>query len=125
MISQSMLKAARLFVTRWRRTIRGSELVRRADTGDTEQLDFSQMPENVEDDLSDAKIEACVELICKCGSKPAVALLVLMATLEKATHPKALANVAKHLVFTCCAESNVNEMVDAHIAQLESELLRE
>jgi len=103
-----------------------AELVRRADTGETtEQLDFSQTPVNNEDDLSDAKIEACVELICKSGSKPAVALLVLMATLEKATHPKALANVAKHLVFTCCAESNVNEMVDAHIAQLESELLRE
>jgi len=103
-----------------------AELVRRADTGDTtEELDFSQMPENIEDDSSDAKIEACVELICKSGSKAAVALLVLMATLEKATHPKALANIAKHLVFTCCAEANVNGMVDAHIAQLESELLRE
>src|ERR1043165_3671896 len=103
-----------------------AELVRRADMGDTtEQLDFSQMPENNEDDSSDAKIEACVELICNAGSKASVALLVLMATLEKATHPKALANVAKHLVFTCCTEANVNGMVDAHIAQLEDELLRE
>jgi hypothetical protein len=66
-----------------------AELVRRADMGDTtEQLDFSQMPENNEDDSSDAKIEACVELICNAGSKASVALLVLMATLEKATHRK-------------------------------------
>jgi hypothetical protein len=79
-----------------------AELVRRADMGDTtEQLDFSQMPENNEDDSSDAKIKACVELICNAGSKASVALLVLMATLEKATHPKALANVAKHLVGLC------------------------
>jgi hypothetical protein len=103
-----------------------AELVRRADSGDTtEQLDFSQMPENDEDVSSAAKIEACVELICGAGSKACVALLVLMATLEKATHPKALANIAKHLVFTCCAGSNVNGMVDAQIEMLESELLRE
>lgn len=103
-----------------------AELVRRADTGETtEQLDFSQAPDDNEDYSSDAKIEACVQLICKSGSKATVALLVLMATLERATHPKAIANVAKHLVFSCCAESNLNGMVDAHIAQLESELLRE
>jgi hypothetical protein len=48
-----------------------------------------------------------------------------MATLEKTAHPKALANVAKHLVFACCAESNVNGMVDAQVTALESELLRE
>jgi len=103
-----------------------AELVRRADAGEgTEQLDFSQTPENGEDDSTEAKIEACVELICGAGSKACVALLVLMATLEKAMHPKALANVAKHLVFTCCAESNLNGMVDAQVAVLESELLRE
>ena len=103
-----------------------AELVRRADTGDDiEQLDFSQAPENDEDNSSNAKIEACVELICGASSKASVALLVLMATFEKASHPKALANIAKHLVFNCCAEANVNGMVDAHIAQLESELLRE
>lgn len=104
-----------------------AELVRRADAGEagSEQLDFSQTPDTNEGDFSDAKIEACVELICRAGSKASVALLVLMATLEKATHPKALANVAKHLVFTCCAESNLNGMVDAQVSALESELLRE
>lgn len=103
-----------------------AELVRRADAGEaSEQLDFSQTPDTNEGDSSEAKIEACVELICQAGSKACVALLVLMATLEKATHPKALANVAKHLVFTCCAESNLNGIVDAQVSTLESELLRE
>ena len=51
------------------------------------------------------------------------ALLVLMATLETATHPKALANLAKHVAFTNCGELNLYGMVDAQIAVLESELL--
>lgn len=104
-----------------------AELVRRADAGEAgcEQLDFSQTPDTDEDDSSEAKVEACVELICSTSSKARVALLVLMATLEKAAHPKALANVAKHLVFTCCAESNLNGMVDTQVSMLESELLRE
>jgi hypothetical protein len=46
-----------------------------------------------------------------------------MATLENATHLKALANVAKHLAFTRCGDLNVYGMVDAQIAVLESELL--
>ena len=50
------------------------------------------------------------------------ALLVLMATLENATHPKALANLAKHLAFTRCGELNLNGMVDGQIAMLEGEL---
>ena len=103
-----------------------AELVRRADAGETtEQLDFSQTPDTNDDDSTEAKIEGCVELICRASGKAAIGLLVLMGTLEKAAHPKALANVAKHLVFACCAESNVNGMVDTHIAHLESDLLRE
>ena len=103
-----------------------AELVRRADAGEaSDQLDFSQTPDTKEDDSCDIKVEACVELICRAGSKASVALLVLMATLERATYPKALANAAKHLVFTCCAESNLNGMVDAQVSALESEVLRE
>jgi hypothetical protein len=49
-------------------------------------------------------------------------LLVLMATLENATHPKALANRVKHLAFTHCAELNLDGMVDAQVALLEDEL---
>jgi hypothetical protein len=103
-----------------------AELVRRADAGETtEQLDFSQTPDSNDDDSTEAKIEGCVELICRASGKAAIGLLVLMATLEKAAHPKALANIAKHLVFTCCAESNLNGMVDAQVSALERELLRE
>jgi len=103
-----------------------AELVRRADSGETtDQLDFSQTPDSNDDDSTEAKIEGCVELICRASGNAAIGLLVLMATLEKAAHPKALANIAKHLVFTCCAESNLNGMVDAQVSALERELLRE
>ena len=63
-------------------------------------------------------------MICRAVMKTqSAALLVLMATLENATHPKALANMAKHLAFTRCGELNLNGMVDAQIAVIESELL--
>jgi hypothetical protein len=62
-------------------------------------------------------------MICQAGDRPAAALLVLMATLENASHPKALANTAKHLAFTRCGELNLCGMVDAQIAVLEGELL--
>ena len=105
-----------------------AELVRRADAGEAipGTLDFSQTPGTNEDDSSEDKIEALTEIICRVGDEAgtkSAALLVLMATLENATHPKALANLAKHLAFTRCGELNLNGMVDAHIAELQSELL--
>jgi hypothetical protein len=48
-----------------------------------------------------------------------------MGKLQNSTHPKVLANTAKHLAFTRCGELNFCGMVDAQIAVLESELLRE
>ena len=72
---------------------------------------------------SEERIEALVDLIGSAGAGPAVALLVLLSMLENSSHPKALANTAKHLVFTRCGESNVYGMVDAQIATLENELL--
>ena len=42
-------------------------------------------------------------MICRAGDEPetkSAALLVLTATIENATHPKVLANTAKHLAFT-------------------------
>jgi hypothetical protein len=42
---------------------------------------------------------------------------------ENATHPKALVNLAKHFAFTRCGELDLNGMVDAQVAVLESELL--
>ena len=66
------------------------------------------------------------EIICRAGDEPeikAAALLVLMATLENSSPPKALANTAKHLAFIRCGELNLYGMVDAQIALTEAELL--
>lgn len=62
-------------------------------------------------------------MICRAGDEAAAALLVLMGMLEDSTHPKVLANTAKHFAFTRCGESNLYGMVDAQIAVVESELL--
>jgi hypothetical protein len=77
-------------------------------------MDFSEFSEDSEDGSTEQKIEALVELICRAGDEPetkSAALLVLMATLENATHPKVLANAAKHFAFSRCGELNVCGMV--------------
>jgi hypothetical protein len=96
-----------------------AELVRRAEAGESvvDNLDIDG------EDPREEKIEALAEMICRAGDEPAVALLVLMAMLENATYPKALANTAKHLAFTRCAELNLHGIVDEQIAVLEGELL--
>jgi hypothetical protein len=96
------------------------DLVRRVDAGETIIDNLSVQ------DSDGEKVEALAELICRAGDEPgtkSAALLVLMATLENATHRKALANAAKHLAFTRCGELNLCGMVDAQIAVLEAELL--
>jgi len=102
-----------------------AELVRRADAGEDVVEDFQSLETN-DDDASEEKIAALAEMICRAGDEPATksaALLVLMATLERADHPKALANTAKHLAFTRCGELNFCDMVDAQIPLLENQLL--
>ena len=99
------------------------ELVRRADAGETllDEAGYLNISRTDED-----KIAALAELICRAGDEAgtkSAALLVLMSTLENASHPKALANLAKHLAFTRCGELNFNGVVDAQIAVFESELL--
>ena len=96
-----------------------ARLVRQADAIGT--IDLSEMLLNEADSIED-KIKMLTEKICRGGEEPAAALLVLMSTVENATHPKALANIAKHLVFTRCGELNVYGMVDAQIAALEGKL---
>ena len=93
------------------------ELVRRVDAGET-LIDNLHVPPTIEE-----KIEIMARIICRAGAESAAALLVLMSTLENASHPKALANAVKHFAFTRCVESNLNGMVDAQIEMLESELL--
>jgi len=90
--------------------------VRRADAGET--IDNRDIPTtNVE------KIEALAEIICGGGNQAPAALLVLMATLEDAPEPAALAHAAKHFAFTRCGELNLFDMVDAQTALFESKLL--
>jgi hypothetical protein len=103
-----------------------AKLVRRADAGEAivDAIDFSETPENIPSE-EEERITALAEIICRAGDDAemkSAALLVLMATLENATNPKALANIAKHLAFTRCGELNVNGMVDAQIAMLQGEL---
>ena len=101
-----------------------AELVRRANAGET--LDFSQSLDTDEDPSNQEKIETLAEIICRAGDEAetkSAALLVLMATIENATHPKALANTTKHLAFARCGELNTHGMVDAQVAALEVKLL--
>jgi hypothetical protein len=92
------------------------QLVRCVDAGES-------IIDNLYVHSSEEKIEALTDLICRAGDEPSAALLVLLATIENSTHPKALANTAKHLAFTRCGELNMYGMLDAQIATLEDELL--
>ena len=93
-----------------------ARLVRRAEANE-------DVVENIQTDNStEEKIEALAEMICRAGEESTAALLVLMGTLENSTHPKVLANRAKHFAFTRCGESNLFGMIDAQIAVIESEL---
>jgi len=76
-------------------------------------------------DVSDLeKIESLIDIICGTGAaQVAGALFVLMGTLQNSSEPDALAHAAKHIAFTRCGELNLNGMVDAHLAVVESELL--
>ena len=97
-----------------------AELVRRADAGE----DIFENRPSLETG-EDEKIAALTEIICQAGDETTAALFVLMGKLQNSTHPKVLANTAKHLAFTRCGELNFCGMVDAQIAVLENELLRE
>ena len=82
--------------------------------------------ESHEQDIADEeKIAVLIDVICRAGDEPttkSAALLVLMATVENSSHPKALANVAKHLGSTRCGELNVCGIIDAQISMLEADL---
>src|SRR5215475_11039957 len=118
-----MRRVARLFVTLWRSTIRCWRISCVALMRETivDEAGFLKISNTDEE-----KIAALAELICRAGDEAgtkSAALLVLMSTLENASHPKALANLAKHFAFTRCGELNFNGMVEAQLAVLESELL--
>ena len=100
-----------------------AEFVRRADAGETllDEAGYLNISNTDEE-----KVEALAELICRAGDEAgtkSAALLVLMSTLENASHPKALANLVKHFAFTRCGELNFNGVVESQSALFESELL--
>ena len=104
-----------------------AELVRCADAGENifETVDFSQTPDTLEQDLSDKRVRALADLICRDGDEPetkSAALLVLMSSIEDSAYPKSLANTAKHLAFARCGELNLYGMVEAQVATVEHEL---
>src|SRR5689334_21656846 len=104
-----------------------AELVRRADEGETalKTIDFSQTPDTREQDLSDKRVRALADIICRGGDEPeakSAALLVLMSSIEDSAYPKSLANTAKHLAFARCGELNVYGIVEAQVATVEREL---
>ena len=118
---------------RWRAVVRYAleindpwlaDLVRRADDDEPiiDTVEFSLEPATSEDDSSD-NIELLTQIISRSSDEAAAALFVIMGTLENSTHPKLLANAAKHLAFTRCAEANLFGIVDAQIAVVEGELL--
>ena len=66
--------------------------MRRADAGEDVVPDIQSL-ETDGDDVSEEKIASLAEMICRDGNEPATksaALLVLMAALERADHPKRL-----------------------------------
>ena len=101
-----------------------AELVRRADA-EEDVFENVQSLETNNDDSTNEKIAALTEIICRAGDETSAALFVLMGRLQNSAHPEVLANTAKHLAFTRCGELNFAGMVDAQIAILENELLRE
>jgi hypothetical protein len=101
-----------------------ADLVQRAEAGEHIVDTFESMrTSDDEDDSTTRKIEALSEIICRAGDESTAALFVLVGTLEGSEHPKELANRAKHLAFSRCAELNLYGMVDAQIAVVEGELL--
>lgn len=105
-----------------------AELVRRADAGERviDALERSEISETNEDDLSEERVEALAEIICRARDEPetkSAALFVLMGAIEHSNDPKLLANSVKHFAFSRCGEFNLYGMVDAQIAVIEGELL--
>jgi hypothetical protein len=101
------------------------ELVSRAEAGQNIVDTFESLrpPLPNEDNSTLRRIEALAEILCRSGDEPTVALFTLMETLESSMQPKVLASRAKHVAFSRCGELHVYEMIDAQLAELESELL--
>jgi hypothetical protein len=98
-----------------------AELIHRAEADENiiDTFESLRTPNTDEDDSTAGKIEALTKIICRGGDEPTAALYVLMGTLEDCTRPQELAQRAKHLAFTRCAELNLYGMADTHLAGIE------
>ena len=106
-----------------------AELVDRADAGENlfETVDFSQTPDTIEQDLTDKRVRALADMICREGNEPETksgALLVLMSSIEDSAYPKSLANTAKHLAFERCGELNLTGWSRLRLQQLSTNCWR-
>lgn len=104
-----------------------SELVRRAETGDT-ILDTVNIPglQRNHRELSRQDAQILAKIICSDDHDPgnrSAALLVLMAALETSAKPKDTCYVIKQFAFARCGELNLFGMVDAQVELLQGELL--
>ena len=87
--NRSAQKPESLFVTAWKiNDPRLPELVRSVDAGES-------IIDNPYVNSSEEKIETLTELIYQAGNEPSAALLVLLATLENSTQPKALCELGE------------------------------
>ncbi len=96
-----------------------AKLVKRAEAGETfiaeagehiiDANGFSETSEIGHRDSSPEKIEALAQMICRSGEESSAALFVLMAALQDATDPQALAHSLKHFAFTRCGEFNFGD----------------
>ena len=104
-----------------------AELVRRVDAGEAidDNFNLAEIPETFNESSRGEKIGVLTEIICRAGDEPEIksaALFVLMAIIENARHPKALANTAKYSAFIWCAEMNPYNLVVAQVEMMEREL---
>jgi hypothetical protein len=124
----------RTIAPEWRTIIRAAlelndpwlaDLVNRAEAGENIVDTFESMhtSDTDDEDAIEMKIEKLSEIICRTGDETSAAFFVLMGTLANSTHPRELANIAKHLAFNRCVELNLYGMVDAQLAVIEDELL--
>ena len=102
------------------------ELVQRVEDGER-IADNMGAADDSESYSPEEKVEALAEIICHSDGPDtrAVALLVLLASLEAADDFKSLAQSAKYYASARCDELNVYGMVDLRIAMLERELFTE
>lgn len=118
----------------WRTIIRAAlelndpwlaDLVNRAEAGENIVDTFESMhtSDTDDEDATEKKLEKLSEIICRTGDETSAAFFVLMGTLANSTHPRELANIAKHLAFNRCIELNLYGVVDAQLAVIEGELL--